>query len=300
MSTDLDQLQLFNGAIDSHEARIYARVPRQPMWRDGRLAGAITGPWCMHARTLTASAPFRDQGVQREGEVERLLAEALLLDPCCWTPETPFLYMARVELRIDGALSCLVERQFGLRRLGVRDGKIHWDGERWTPRIANWDRAGDRGLARFRELGLAAEVVRPLDDFCQEASRLGVALVAHAAGRPDEIIAELRRLHRHAAVTAIVVERHATFDASLRRQAPGVLLIESLTGGEAIEPAAWAHLAVVDHSKLDAISARGGTTAPVLLRRAKSEVQTAEELAAACQSLESDSAARAECVGFWV
>jgi hypothetical protein len=76
------------------EAHVVARLPLEAQ-DPGRfqLGGRLVGPECERAHTLPTSAPFVARVV--EGA---LLAEAVVVDPCFWTPDLPFLYRAKLEL----------------------------------------------------------------------------------------------------------------------------------------------------------------------------------------------------------
>jgi hypothetical protein len=56
------------------------------------LRGTLRGPYCEKARTLPAEFPFRDLSPARP-----LTAEAVVPDPCLWSPDLPHLYRADVE-----------------------------------------------------------------------------------------------------------------------------------------------------------------------------------------------------------
>ncbi len=120
----------------------------------------------------------------RERGVEGLLAEAVVPDPCFWTPELPFLYRAEIELRRGAELLWRCERLLGIRRLGVRGQSLFFDGKRFVLRGAmrppmgsgEWGMGNDEAFAR--ESWTALVVPEPSDEVCELASRRGVLLVA--------------------------------------------------------------------------------------------------------------------------
>jgi hypothetical protein len=57
-----------------------------------KLEGTLSGPYCTGARTLTASIAFRDMG-------NAGMAEAVVPDPCVWSPQRPLLYRAELQAR---------------------------------------------------------------------------------------------------------------------------------------------------------------------------------------------------------
>ena len=74
------------------------------------LRGTLRGPYCETAHTLPAEFKFRDLGPQQPG-----LAEAIVPDPCTWSPELPHVYQADVEA-LQG--DCVVAEFHGL--VGLR------------------------------------------------------------------------------------------------------------------------------------------------------------------------------------
>src|SRR6516225_4867325 len=123
---------LFFGEANEAEARVYARLPSAVPLDGYQLTGRLIGPECCFAKTLPATIPFVDRGPGNG-----LLTEAIVPDPCFWTPELPFLYRAIVEVCFSRSVvrpvitaerddrtgegmtpRLLIDRLFGIRRLG--------------------------------------------------------------------------------------------------------------------------------------------------------------------------------------
>lgn len=85
--------------------------------RDGTatVRGTVRGPFCEKGRTLSATFAFRPTGTNQPN-----VAEAVITDPCMWTPEMPHVY--RVELQaMDGdKVVATYDGTIGLRRLAPR------------------------------------------------------------------------------------------------------------------------------------------------------------------------------------
>jgi beta-galactosidase/beta-glucuronidase len=77
------------------------------------LRGTLRGPFCENSRTLPAEFVFRELG-------SGVQAEAIVPDPCMWTPEMPHLYQAHVEARQGDELIAEYHGTIGLRRLAPR------------------------------------------------------------------------------------------------------------------------------------------------------------------------------------
>src|SRR5688500_14318825 len=86
------EIEITVGDVNDVEARVYARyiiAGDEPSTAVApiTLRGTLRGPHCELARTLPAVFMFR-----RVQEAFPPTAEALVTDPCSWSPELPHLY----------------------------------------------------------------------------------------------------------------------------------------------------------------------------------------------------------------
>ena len=135
MSPPLDHLELFFGAASSAEARFYARYELGDSASDRtslEITGQLIGPVCDFSQTLPGKHRFIEIGAGLDSQ-RAALVQAIVPDPCFWTPELPFLY--RAELQIDcGGDVVEARRTVGIRRLGVRGKSLFFDGKRFVLR----------------------------------------------------------------------------------------------------------------------------------------------------------------------
>src|SRR5262245_28286526 len=95
----LSELEVFFGDASTAEARVYARMVACHDASDCRLSGAVIGPQCDYARTLSTTVPLVDiRQISTKHGANVLLAEAIVPDPCFWSAEVPLLYLVEVEL----------------------------------------------------------------------------------------------------------------------------------------------------------------------------------------------------------
>jgi hypothetical protein len=100
-------------------------------------------------------------------------------------------------------------------------------------------------VARDHEASLL--VATPSDDFCREASRLGVGLVADVRAADGDASRELQRLSQHASVLIVLCDRCLGLPAgpSLSRPLLAVTILADME--EAIADAAtWAEVVVLE------------------------------------------------------
>jgi hypothetical protein len=108
------QIEIFVRDVSDVEGRVFARYQAPDRGDDGgepvALRGTLRGPYCEGTRTLPAEIAFRDLGPKDRG-----LAEAIVPDPCVWSPELPHLYQIDVEARQGDRLVAEYHGKIGLR-----------------------------------------------------------------------------------------------------------------------------------------------------------------------------------------
>lgn len=233
-TSPLARLDLFVGEATDTQCRVYARVEAAT----GKLSGSIIGPECAYAQTLSASVDFIDRGPGKT-----LLAEAMVPDPCFWSPELPHLYSIDMQLHADGRNAGKVRRLFGMRRMGTRGRNLIFERERWVLRGISQAGLAQEPTYQWHQAVAAMLVDSPSDDLCEEASRVGVLLVATLTAAKNSLADELRRLSRWPAV-GIVAFRRDPGDLPLRSLAPNVLIGEWFDQGAPVVPASWASVAL--------------------------------------------------------
>ncbi len=161
---------------------VSARMPgelRLVLWpRRGTTITSITGtacgPFCEFSKTLTAD--FRFQKVSRAG-VEAGAVEVLVLDPCYWTPELPFLYEFHLSLKMVDGTERSVLATTGVVRLHCEADNLRMNLKRVVLRGTRCSAPTKAILQQAREHETALIVDYPEAWVCELASRIGVPLV---------------------------------------------------------------------------------------------------------------------------
>ena len=245
-----EQLELFFGDAHVGEARVYARLPGvdSSTWQ---LGGQLIGPECCYSHTLRATIPFRslrNPAASTEATpAAGVLAEAILPDPCFWSPELPLLYRANIELRgrtVDATNAILqkVERVIGIRRLGVRGKSLYLDGGSWVPRGVRSDRSAIEFLAAARVAQVLLYVREADEAFLSEASHTGIPLAVELAGDGGHLAAELRRLAHWPAAFFAIIDAGQPLDLDPRRVARNILLAAKIRHGSVVSAPTWAQV----------------------------------------------------------
>jgi len=301
-----ESLELFHGEATPAEARVYARLPNSEVFGDTQIeiAGNLIGPSCDFAHTLPARIPF----VQRRSDA-RLLAEAVIPDPCFWVPELPFLYRAELELRAGGAPAATINQFVGIRRLGIRGKSLFFDGKRFVLRgihrefeISNL-KSKEPDSTFARESWTALVVQSPDDDVCDFASRRGILLVAdqtQADSSLSTLVPELRRLARWPAAAIAVIASDANLPAETHDIAPNLLLAQQINATEPMNLQSWARLVFAEVSNpADFARKTADCTLPIAAVRRVAH-GSAEQSRAACDTLQRDLAAYDDFAGYVV
>jgi hypothetical protein len=241
-----DRLDLFHSAPSPDRVTVYARLREPPADSRYALRGTIRGPHCLYSTTLQTTADFKDAGPG-----ETLLGKALVVDPCYWTPELPFLYDVEVELLREGEVVATAKREFGMRDLAVRGRFLYLNGKRFVLRgVKSWrldDRFPSVGAAVLHDEGCVVLAQDPTDAFCEAASQHGVLVIAEVdpwllAKRRTKtvpgamfpilwdldvgLLPEIRRLARHPSVAIAAIEGGDPFPNDVAPQMIRVALLD--------------------------------------------------------------------------
>lgn len=284
-------LEVFFGHTSDAVAYVYARLPGLAADGGWQLSGSLTGPVCRYAETL----PARSQLVDR-GPGASLLAAAAVPEPCFWSPEMPHLYDVAIELRRGENVVATSKRLFGFRNLGAAGSKLIYGAKRWVLRAVMADEVAAGHLAEWRDSNTAMLVADPSDALCEEASRVGVMLVAEVM-RADR--AALQRLARWPAVGIVVLPGNASEISDSGGH--NLLLAKRFATGKPITSAPGVGCALVDMEELDDLSPRdaSGEMAMIAYRRG-GPFATAAEGRAACDRLQRDLAGKGDWSGYIV
>jgi hypothetical protein len=235
------------------------------------------------------------------GPGESLLAQAFVPDPCFWTTELPFLYTVRVELRRGQELLQAVERPLGIRPLGVAGRRLRMESKAWVLRAAHQSLAPNAPLAEWHAADTAMTVAAPGDSLCDEASRVGVLLVAGVAGDRRFVLSELQRLCRWPAVGLAIINSADPLDLDIRLVARNLLLAQPISPNSSFEPAPWAHLVVSDCGySLHPSPTAHSLSLPMLAFRPAERRPTVSELRALIDLLQRDLAGHLDPAGYLI
>lgn len=149
---------------------------------NAEIRGRIRGPFCEYSRTLPSNFPIRD-------------GQALIVDPCFWTPSLPFQYEVETTVLHDDGRQQTETFLWGLRWCQLHRDNVRLNGKRFVVRAIE-SRPGEMNLEELRAHGTSLYVPTDDEELFREASRRGVMLVV--AAEADS--ADIRRLNRFPAV----------------------------------------------------------------------------------------------------
>lgn len=287
-----DHLELFLGAASEAVCRVYARLDDARQDARRQLAGTLTGPRCAYAQTLPATFSFVDRGPGRS-----LLAEAVVPEPCFWTPEMPQLYNATVQWCEGDRVLAQAERYFGIRPLGTAGRKLIFGGKSWVLRGVERGAVLGADLSDWHDTQTAMLVHNPDDALCEAASRVGVLIVAELA--PADV-GEMRRLGRWPAVGVIALPSGVSPEPA--DTGHNAILAQRFAVGEPIALACWATAALCELNA-SAPTLPGGFAdcpLPLIAIRPAGEHSAVAQGRAACDRLQRDLAVHGQLAGYIV
>jgi glycosyl hydrolase family 2 len=295
MTNDLAELNVFYGELTTSRALVYARLPRPADRADWKLRGQIRGPRCQIAQTLPLSAPLVDLGPG-----PTLLAQALVPEPCFWSPDIPAIYDLTVELQSGARVVATTQRQIGLRSLGARGRNVLLAGKRWVIRGVTADATTAKELAEWHDAA-AAYVCDGCDPKrLEEASQCGALGVVMIRQRGAEVVSLLRELSRYPAAAIAVLDDALPDDFNKSAVAPNLLIGEFRKTNEIADPARWAEFVVVAIDDCSAIELAIFQDKPVVAMRRLSKPVEMRAARAACDALQRDLAPLGQLAGYIV
>ena len=295
-----NQIELFFGDANPTEARIYAQLRGEQPDERFALGGKIHGPFCEYARTLPAEVSLSTQPRGDDG----MLASAVLPDPCFWTPHAPYCYRVQVQIRQDTQVVAEQERLLGIRAMGTRGRDLMLAGKRWVLRGAFREAARSGDVAAWHEAGAALWQRLPDDDLCEEASRLGVLIVAGLADVAEgSLAAELQRLARWPAVAFAALPSCCDEERIAGARPRNLLLaevVEPCAHESPVVPKPWAD-ALICRDKPENVARRTANCGlPVLAYDPRAEDKAIQDARSACDALQRDLAPVGEFAGYIV
>ena len=233
------------------------------------------------------------------------LAEAIVPDPCFWTPDLPFLYRAQIQVH-GGSEVAEADRIVGIRRLGVRGRSLFFDGKRFVLRAVEC-KVQNAELESFlesnqdflRETWTALILENPDDDVCEFASRRGVLIVAELQATDDLFLRSLHRLARWPAVGIAMIPGHDAIPANRFGNNSTLLLAQFIAAEQQLTHAPWADLLFVEITQPAVFRDKtAGLGLPVVAVRRRSAANHIEQARVECDILQSDLAPFGDFAGY--
>lgn len=284
-----DGLQLFYGETSPAEARVYARLPAVDDGSRYMLSGSVSGPFCQYSRTLPAVTELLPRGTE-----PALLAEAMVADPCFWSPELPMLYRVHVELSEAGKAVAAADRQLGIRPLAAIGRRLIHGGKNLVLRGAQQREHAD-SVAAWHAAEAALWLPEPKAELLAEASRLGAWLVV------DATPATLGDVACCPAVAVCILPCDAELTDEQRDGTRNLVLASLFEPNHPVLPPAWCEAAVVRAmNAVDLARYAAESSIPVIACRPDAAVEQACDVRRGCDRLQRDLAGRGEFAGYFV
>jgi len=296
--SDLNLLDVFHGDLTANRAVVYARLPRAADDAGLSLGGHVRGPRCLHAETLPATAPLVDLGPG-----PTLLAQAVVTEPCFWSPDLPAIYDVVIKLQRGDEVVATARREIGLRALGICGRNIVLEGKRCVLRGVSTHATSARLPRQWHDVQAAYMSDDADPEVLIEASQWGALAVVFVPDvRDDSTPRRIRDLAQFPAVAIAATDAPLPPDFEKSRVAPNLLLAQWLGPDLRSPPQPWADLLLVaaDEPAL-VVEAAERTEMPVIAARFL--VDTPLDIATArtaCDHLQRDLAPIGQFAGYIV
>ena len=206
------QVDLFLGHASDSEAHIYIRACDNSTI--ARIEGTLRGPSCDYARTLPGECALRTLPDRLD---HACLAEALLVDPCYWTPDLPFRYELHLRLTRRDGTSHSVRQIVGFRRWAADNSILRLERKRSVIRGCQALAVTTERLQEARDVKSALLIAPPHEQVAAAASRLGVSLVVDLSRCNGSLSSNLQRLNWQTSAMIAILSPRQLADQGLRR-----------------------------------------------------------------------------------
>ena len=210
-----EQLQIILGVCSDSTAKVYLRPQVGSTIRT--FTASLYGPQCDFSRTLASDFRFRG--------TNDLDQEALITEPCYWTPALPFRYELKLQSQDANGDELEHTVSVGLRRFDSQGNSFRLEGRRSVLRGASCDTTGIEVLDQARSAETALLVERFDGEFCAAADRLGVPLVLDLRSAGDSLYSTLDRLDWSASILLALVSAEQLAQPNLIRHWPRQCLL---------------------------------------------------------------------------
>ena len=228
-----------------------------------------------------------------------LLARAVMPDPNFWSPDAPSIYDVTVNLQQHSKILATARRSVGLRALGVRDRRIHFEGKNWVLRGVTASASIARHPADWHSASAAYVAEHNIERFV-EASELGVLAIAYVDADGD-IPLQLRQLALHPAAAIAVIRVPPGKQFKLTGIAPNIILAQTLPAFGAFEPQGWAQAIWAETADANTLTQlQTMFEFPIIAVRPLTTPQPLTAARAACDELQRDLAALGQFAGYVV
>lgn len=259
-------------------------------------SGTVTGPKCRYSRTLPAT--FQVPPCVCEANVSQM-TQAMIPDPCYWTPKLPFLYDCSFDIKLANEQVESISHTLGLKRWEIDGDSFFLERKRFVLRGIVATDESEVDLQKAHEAELAVMVPSPSEAFLQEASGCGVMVIADTRDGDDELTRLLVGFSWQPAV-AIVVSPPDTRDAT-HSHILGTILSASNKAASNLRASDWAKAAIVElETGQKPPNEMQKLGKPVIAIRRGVEYADLTAARAACDRLQAELAPEFDLAGYFV
>lgn len=204
-------------------------------------SSTVTGPKCRYSRTLPATFQVPPCVCQADASQ---MTQAMIPDPCYWTPKLPFLYDCSLDIKYSNGNTEAASQTLGLKRWEIDGDSFFLERKRFVLRGIVATDESEVDMQKAHEAELAVMVPSPSEVFLQEASERGVMVIADTRNCDDELTRLLLGFSWQPAVAIVVPPPNASYVP--HSQILSTILSASNDAAHNLRASDWAKAAIVE------------------------------------------------------
>ena len=256
----------------------------------------VTGPRCAYARTLPSTFIVPECVCVPDASA---MAQSRILDPCYWTPRLPYLYDLEIEIRCRNDSEYSFRHTLGLRRWEVSGSNLLLERKRTVLRGVALAAESDVDLSALHDAEMAVIVSNPSEKFLQEASEVGVMVIADCRGSDRPLTQRLLGFSWQPSVALVVPEIDACYVPYSQLLSKYVTTVGDFS--PSLQSADWLKAIIVELEHGESLpSAFSKLNKPIIAVRRGVEFSDMCQARAACDRLQADLAPEFDLAGYFV
>lgn len=276
--------------FNANRAVVLAEIPFRESGDVREIVGKARGPFSSCASTLAADYPLRQVSPGSS------TACAIVVDPCPWSPEQPFLYEVHATVHFTKGYVLDYSGMLGIRHFVAHGKNLFLNTRRYVIR-GIYDHGPVAEVGVWRQYAQVRVVRNPRPAVIASADREGLMVVYRLRKGLVKPAATLGHISS-ASTAMVVVPREISLPSNARSLATNLLLAQEVSRLEELQP--WAHAAWMQVDNLTDFASRSSDLPVPIIAERRYHGTSLAEARAAIDQLQADLAPIGQFAGYVV